>query len=169
MATKLSKAVAALVVAGASATAILNQFLDEKEGTALGAYLDGSRVWTICKGHTAGVKPGDRATREQCDRFFETDVGVAFAAIDRLVKVPMSEPQRAAVTSFCAFNIGPTKCSTSTFLRKLNAGDRVGACREIPRWIFDGGRDCRIRANNCFGQVERRAQEEELCLTGEPA
>ena len=66
------------------------------------------------------------------------------------------------LASFCPYNIGPAKCFPSTFYKKLNAGDRIGACAEIKRWIFDGGRDCRIKANNCAGQPVRRGQESEL-------
>lgn len=40
----------------------------------------------------------------------------------------------------------------------LNVGDRRGACAEIKRWVHDGGKDCNIRSNNCYGQIERRAQ-----------
>lgn len=155
----------AAIAAGASATAILSVFLEEKEGTALRAYLDGAKVWTICKGHTSGVRPGQLATPAQCESFFASDVGIAFNAIDTLVKVPLSEPARAGITSFCAYNIGPRKCGSSTFLRKLNAGNRRGACDEIPKWAFVGGFDCRTPGNKtCAGIPLRREQERELCL-----
>lgn len=49
---KLSAAVLGLVLAGASASAILDQFLDEKKGNSLNAYRDGSGIWTICRGAT---------------------------------------------------------------------------------------------------------------------
>lgn len=166
--SNLSKAVLALVAAGASATVILSQFLGEEEGTAYQSYLDGAKVWTICKGHTQGVKANQTATPEQCEKFFKTDVGVSFAAIDRLVKVPMSEPQRAGVTSFCTYNNSPTNCASSTFLRKLNAGDTLGACDEMRRWTFitvNGQKfDCRTPGNKlCGGIPPRREKERELC------
>lgn len=161
--TSLSKKVLALVAAGASASAISYQFLIEREGIKYRAYLDSSGVPTICVGHTDGVKLGDVATPAQCDAYFAEDVKQAERIIDRLVRVPMSEPERAAAISFCAFNIGQGKCQSSTYLRKLNAGDKTGACAEIRRWIFDRGQDCRIQGNNCYGQVTRRVQEQELC------
>lgn len=169
MASKLSKAVTAAVASGASAAAILALFLNEAEGLKLRAYQDGAKIWTICRGHTSGVKPGDLASREQCDAFFQSDVGEAFAATDRLVNVPMSEPQRAGVTSFCTYNIGPDACSKSTFLRKLNAGDRRGACNAILDWVYItvNGRkyDCRTPGNErCAGIPTRREAERELCL-----
>ncbi|MCW3436788.1 lysozyme [Escherichia coli] len=47
-----------------------------------------------------------------------------------------------------------------------NIGDRKGACEAIRWWIKDGGRDCRIRSNNCYGQVIRRDQESALTCWG---
>lgn len=60
----------------------------------------------------------------------------------------------------------PGKCFPSTFYRRINAGDRKGACEAIRWWIKDGGRDCRIRSNNCYGQVSRRDQESALACWG---
>ncbi|WP_425341464.1 glycoside hydrolase family protein [Escherichia coli] len=57
---------------------------------------------------------------------------------------------------------GGSKCFPSTFYKRINAGDRKGACEAIRWWIKDGGRDCRIRSNNCYGQVSRRDQESAL-------
>jgi lysozyme len=57
--TKLSAAVLGLVLAGAPASVILDQFLNEKEGNSLTAYKDGSGIWTICRGATrVDGKPG---------------------------------------------------------------------------------------------------------------
>lgn len=161
--TTLTKKIIALITGGAGAVAIATAFLGEKEGTRLQAYKDSSGIWTNCTGNTRGVYPGQVLTAAECERIDRENVAEAAVIVDRLVKVPMSEPQKAAVISFCAFNIGPSKCATSTFLRKLNAGDKLGACAEIRRWIFDRGRDCRERSNNCYGQVIRREQEQELC------
>lgn len=163
MATSLSKKVLALVMAGASAVTIATQFLSEKEGVRYESYQDAGGIWTACMGVTKGVKPHTRYTPQQCEQMDADAVNEAAQEVQRLVTVPLSEPERAAVISFCAFNIGPGKCSKSTFLRQLNAGDRAGACAQIKRWVFDGGRDCRERGNNCYGQVIRRRQESELC------
>jgi lysozyme len=162
--SRLSQAVLALVAAGASSAAIAHQFIGEQEGITLKAFRDGANVWTICRGHTEGVKPGDTATPEKCAAFFASDIGVAFANLDRVVKVDMSETMRAALASWFFHVGGGKKARESTLIRKTNAGDRQGACDELPRWVFSGGKDCRIKANNCGGIVERRAAERELCL-----
>jgi len=161
--SKLSKAVLSLIASGALAGPIAHQFLKEREGLRNNAYQDAGGVWTICYGHTGDVKPGDHKDDAQCSELLTQDIDKADAIVTALVHVPMSEPRRAAVISFCAYNLGPGKCETSTFLKKLNAGDNAGVCQEIQRWIKDGGKDCRIKSNKCYGQVDRRDMEAELC------
>ncbi|HCB3268722.1 TPA: lysozyme [Citrobacter amalonaticus] len=167
--TKLSAAVLGLVLAGAPASVILDQFLNEKEGNSLTAYRDGGGIWTICRGATMvdgkPVVQGMKLTQSKCDQVNAIERNKALAWVDRNIKVPLTEPQKAGIASFCPYNIGPGKCFPSTFYRKLNAGDRKGACAEIRRWIFDGGRDCRLtkgQKDGCYGQVDRRDQESAL-------
>ena len=168
--TKLSAAVLALVLGGATADKILDQFLDEKEGVRTIAYQDGRDIWTICRGltHIEGrpVTRGLKLSYSQCKRYDAVERDKAITWVKRNVTVPLSEPAIAGIASFCPYNIGPAKCFPSTFYKKLNAGDRTGACAEIKRWIFDGGKDCRIRSNNCHGQIERRDQESALLCWG---
>ncbi|AUO65663.1 lysozyme [Citrobacter freundii complex sp. CFNIH2] len=164
--TKLSAAVLGLVLASAPASVILDQFLNEKEGNSLMAYRDGSGIWTICRGATMvdgkPVVQGMKLTQEKCDQVNAIERDKALAWVERNIKVPLTEPQKAGIASFCPYNIGPGKCFPSTFYKRINAGDRKGACAEIRRWIFDGGKDCRIRSNNCYGQPPRRDQESAL-------
>lgn len=164
--TKLSAAVLALILGGATADKILDQFLDEKEGVRTIAYQDGRGIWSICRGLTRiegkPVTRGLKLSYSQCKRYDALERDKAIAWVRRNVRVPLSEPAIAGIASFCPYNIGPAKCFPSTFYKKLNADDRIGACAEIKRWIFDGGRDCRIKANNCAGQPVRRGQESEL-------
>ncbi|MDX7987637.1 lysozyme [Xenorhabdus sp. 12] len=171
--TKLSQWVLALVVGGATSSLILSQFLDEKEGNRMSAYQDAGGVWTICRGvtHVDGKKvhKGMQLTREQCDTLNRIEADKAIDWVRKNIHVPLTEPQIAGIASFCPYNIGPAKCFSSTFYRKLNAGDKQGACAEIKRWIYDGGRDCRKtrgQSNGCYGQVLRREQEAELVCWG---
>ncbi|EMK7037884.1 glycoside hydrolase family protein, partial [Salmonella enterica subsp. enterica] len=90
----------------------------------------------------------------------------ALAWVNKHVHIPLTEPQKAGIASFCPYNIGPGKCFPSTFYRKLNEGDRKGACAEIRRWVYDGGKDCHNRKNQCYGQVIRRDQESALACWG---
>lgn len=175
--SKLSAAVLSLIMAGASAPVIMGQFLDEKEGARLRSYQDGVKIWTACRGVThfngQAIRPNMVFTKQECADLDKTELFKALNELDEIVKVPLSEPARAGIASFCTYNLGGPKCRASTFIRLLNQGRpmRVRACAQIPLWIHDGGKDCRVRANQCFGQVERRDQEQELCniTTGEPA
>lgn len=167
---KLSAAVLSLVLAGAPASVILDQFLNEKEGNYLNAYLDGAGIWTICRGATLvdgkPVRKGMTLTQAKCDQVNAVERDKALAWVERNIHVSLTEPQKAGIASFCPYNIGPGKCFPSTFYRRINAGDRRGACEAIRWWIKDGGRDCRIRSNNCYGQVSRRDQESALTCWG---
>lgn len=117
-------------------------------------------VPTICRGHTDGVKLGMTATDRQCDEWFKQDMAIPFRALDRLVTVPMPETRRGALASFI-FNVGEGAFARSTLLKKLNAGDTVGACNEMMRWVNAGGKKLR-------GLVRRRDVERGICLL-EPA
>lgn len=72
--TKISAAVLGLVLAGAPASVILDQFLDEKEGNSLMAYRDGGGLWTICRGATMvdgkPVVQGMKLSAEKCARVY---------------------------------------------------------------------------------------------------
>lgn len=170
--TTLTAAVAALIAAGASTPVIYQQFLAEREGTRMVAYLDSANIWTICQGLTRiygrPVAKGDRLTRDECARLDAEEQARGLVEMARLVKpevwAGMSPAARAGTASFCVHNIGAGKCRQSTFLRLLNEGKRNEACAEITKWIRDGGKDCRDPAANCRGQVNRRQQEDELCL-----
>ncbi|EKH08028.1 lysozyme [Escherichia coli FRIK920] len=107
-----------------------------------------------------------KLSKEKCDRVNAIERDKALAWVGKNIRVPLTEPQKAGIASFCPYNIGPGKCFPSTFYRRINAGDRKGACEAIRWWIKDGGRDCRIRSNNCYGQVSRRDQESALACWG---
>ncbi|EHP5993201.1 glycoside hydrolase family protein [Escherichia coli] len=144
----LSAAVLALIAVGAPAPDILDQFLDEKEGNHTTAYRDGSGIWTICRGATMvdgkPVFPGMKLSKEKCDQVNAIERDKALAWVERNIKVPLTEPQKAGIASFCPYNIGPGKCFPSTFYKRLNAGDRKGACEAIRWWIKDGIRAAQI-------------------------
>ena len=115
------------------------------------------------------VVQGMKLTQAKCDRVNAIERDKALLWVDHNIKVPLTEPQKAGIASFCPYNIGPGKCLPSTFYKRLNAGDRKGACEAIRWWIKDGGRDCSLtkgQKNGCYGQVERRDQESALACWG---
>lgn len=142
----------------AGAVSIAAAVVSFYEGYEPTAYMDPVGIPTICYGHTATVRMGQTLSRSECAELLERDLGSAFATVDRRVRVDLPPPTRAALASF-VYNVGPGNFSRSTLLRKLNAGDLYGACHELSRWVYAGGRKLN-------GLVKRRATERELCLVG---
>tara|TARA_R110000765_G_scaffold244631_2_gene346850 strand:+ start:1718 stop:2179 length:462 start_codon:yes stop_codon:yes gene_type:complete len=127
------------------------------EGYRATAYLDPVGIPTICYGHTATAKMGQTKTQEECDELLRGDLGSAVNAVNaELPDAP--EMTKAAFASF-AYNVGNGAFRRSTLLRKAKAGDLVGACNELPRWVYAKGK-------KLAGLVNRREAERELCLEG---
>lgn len=113
-------------------------------------------VPTIGFGSTEGVKMGDAITVPQALDRLRRDITVAESAISRCVRVPLSQGELDAYTSL-AFNIGTNAFCRSTLVVKLNGGDYAGACEEIKRWVYAGGR-------LVPGLVARREKEYATCV-----
>jgi len=152
-----------LAAAGMGAAAMAAVFIQPLEGTKLEAYRDAVGVWTICTGHTGGVRPGDVATEAECDALFRSDLGRFLGAVDAAIRPEIPDASLAAFTSVC-FNLGLHGCRK--IIARVNAGRTRDACEAIPLYVYAGGRDCREPRSGCRGIVERRAAERELCLAG---
>lgn len=110
---------------------------------------------TIGFGTTEGVKPGDKITPPKALKRALDDVSKFEGAIRACVAVPLHQHEYDAFVSL-AYNIGPSAFCGSALVRKLNAGDYAGACAEISRWVYQGGRVLQ-------GLVNRRAHERAMC------
>lgn len=124
------------------------------EGLRLQSYQDSVGVWTIGYGHTKTAGPNQRISADEAHRLLIQDVIDHEAHIKRLVKVPLSQGEFDALSSW-VFNLGGGSLANSTLLRKLNAGDYAGAGNEIPRWNKAGGK---VLA----GLTRRRAAERKM-------
>jgi len=118
--------------------------LKEFEGCKLTAYQDSVGVWTIGYGWTQPVdgKPiraGMTINQETAERLLKTGLVSYESDVSRLVKVSLTQGQFDALVSF-TYNLGARSLSTSTLLRKLNAGDYAGAADEFLRWNKAGGK-----------------------------
>ncbi|MCE4058441.1 lysozyme [Pseudomonas sp. Au-Pse12] len=133
------------------------------EGCRLTAYQDGAGVWTICYGHTLGVKRGDVATVGQCMAWLQQDLQASISAVDKRLKPDVGWLCRVANVDW-VFQFGETRYRRSTLLARFNAGDRYGAPDEFLRWVYVDGKDCRLAASNCGGVVTRAQVRRELCL-----
>ncbi|WP_145553907.1 lysozyme [Yersinia bercovieri] len=154
----LMKKIYGVVAGGAMAIAIaLVGGSDGLEGREYMPYRDVVGVLTVCDGHTGkDIISSKRYSDAECDALLHKDLIPVFAAIDRIVNVPMSDFRKAALASF-GYNVGITAMTNSTMVKKLNRGDTSGACDELRRWIKAGGKIWK-------GLVNRREVERELCL-----
>jgi lysozyme len=112
-------------------------------------------VPTLGFGTTEGVKMGDTITPPQALARALTDVQKFEGALKRCVKVPLAQNEYDAYVEF-SYNVGSGAFCSSTLVKKLNAGDYEGACRELDRWVMFEGKPLP-------GLVKRRAQERALC------
>ncbi|EKP5434718.1 lysozyme [Salmonella enterica] len=151
-----------LLAGGASAVAIAAAMLgshDGLEGRRYVPYRDVAGVLTICDGHTGkDIIPGRRYNDAECDALLNKDLAQVAARIDPLINVSIPNSERAALYSF-AYNVGTGAFAKSTLLKKLNAGDHAGACNELKRWTYAGGKQWK-------GLMTRREIEREVCLWG---
>lgn len=142
--SKVSASILALSAAGLAGIQL-------HEGKSNTAYRDTGNVVTVCYGHTATAKMGQRLSDATCDYLLKQDVRHAEAAVKRRVTVPITQGQYDALVSF-TFNLGEKQLANSTLLRKLNAGDCFGAAAQFDRWVYDNGVIYK-------GLVKRRADE----------
>jgi lysozyme len=145
-----------LIAATAAVLAIAGGMLIKPfEGKENKTYLDPINIPTVCYGHTGrDVKLGQVRTDAECEALLQKDMQIALADVDRCTpNLPVNA--RAALTSF-AFNVGGEKYCASTLAKKAKAGDLRGACAELPRWIYAGGKPLN-------GLIKRRAAERAVC------
>ncbi|WP_417764674.1 lysozyme [Shewanella chilikensis] len=132
------------------------EIIKEFEGLRLEAYKCPADVWTIGYGHTRAVVPGDVITEKEAEDFLSEDVEDAEDAVNAYVDVKLNQNQFDALVSF-VYNLGAGNFRSSTLLRKLNAGDYLGAANEFKRWNKSGG----VTLN---GLVRRREAEANLFI-----
>ncbi|KKB86482.1 hypothetical protein VW29_02710 [Devosia limi DSM 17137] len=146
-------------------------FSKQWEGFRDKAYPDpGSRdgtPWTIGYGQTeingAPVKKGDTISEALAASLLQQRHDRLAARILGVVKVPLSPYQLAALVSF-ADNVGWGSSSvpgfsSSTLLKKLNAGDYEAVPGQLARWVNNDG-------SKMQGLVNRRAAEAGLWAKG---
>lgn len=113
-------------------------------------------VPTIGFGTTDSVKMGDTITVERALVKLLQDANKFERAVKRCAPVPMHNYEFAAFVSL-AYNIGEGAFCRSTLVKKLNAQDYDGACREILKWD-------RFKGKPLAGLTKRRQAEYQQCI-----
>lgn len=125
------------------------------EGRKYIPYRDVVGVLTVCDGHTGKDIVNKKYTDAECDALTKADLALVAKGVGPHIKVKLPETVLAAVYTF-TYNVGVSAFVTSTMLRELNAGDTIGACNELRRWIYADGVPWK-------GLINRRDVETTVC------
>ena len=126
------------------------------EALRLTPYRDVVGVWTDGWGNTKNVVPGQVVTPRKAAKDLSDHVANIRKELNKCVQVPLTQNQSDAFISF-AYNVGTGAFCRSTLVKKLNQKDYTGACNELTKWVYAGGKVLP-------GLVKRRNEERELCL-----
>lgn len=136
-------------------------FIGNSEGLNKGepskVYTDIVGVPTVCFGETNHIDVNHLYTMDDCkallvDSVLEVETQV-YSCLDN---INLTQGQYIAFLSL-AYNIGGGNFCHSTVVKKMKAGDTVGACNAIGKWVYAKGRKLK-------GLIARRQREMDLCL-----
>jgi len=118
------------------------ELLKNSEGFRDRVYIDVAGFPTIGYGHRL-LHPESfprGITETQASQLLLNDLREAEQAVQRLVKVPLTQGQFDALVDFC-FNLGQGRLAASTLLESLNAGQYADAAAELLRWDRAGAHE----------------------------
>lgn len=112
------------------------------EGFRSRVYRDVNRLTTIGYGHRLlHTETFPNGIDEPHARdLLALDVCASEKAVERLVKVPLTQGQFDALVDFC-FNLGAGRLAASSLLADLNAGKYDEAVRQLQLWDHAAGRE----------------------------
>ncbi|MDQ0140083.1 lysozyme [Cupriavidus necator] len=141
---------------GAGAAAMLLTAVPKFEGVVLRGYKDPIGIVTACAGHTKTAVLGRPYSPAECTALLDADLVEHADGVLACTPSLKGETYRLAAASSFAFNVGVSAYCRSTMARKFIEGDYGGACAEVSRWTYAGGRQLP-------GLVKRRAAERAMC------
>lgn len=129
------------------------EFLKTKEDLRLEKYYDSAGLPTIGYGHLikAGESVESPITLETAEQLLRDDLAPAVAAVNRAVKVHLTQNQFDALVSL-TYNIGVDAFKRSTLVKYINSDLKDKAIIEFMKWVNAGGR-------RVDGLIKRRYQE----------
>lgn len=150
-------------LAGGGGVALMDHLKQEEalgDGRGRLVYIDPVGVRTWCYGDTGPV-PNTPLNKAVCEAQLDRRVREICGPVAKAIKVPVYVHEMAAICSW-AYNVGTTNAINSTALRLLNAGKYELVPDALLAWKYARGRDCTIRANNCYGMWTRRLKEADM-------
>ena len=125
-------------------------------------YVGKGRPWTVCNGITGPkVNPNKYYTEAECKEM----EGVIYMQALSVAKANFKYWPEYNVFVRATFldtiwNVPSAITGDTTLMRKANSGDLVGACKELPRWVYGTKNGVKVRLT---GLVDRRDAGSELC------
>jgi lysozyme len=156
--TRLSQAVAggAIAIAG-----VLANWHESGGKVYHKPYLDPVGILTVCDGITGpDVIASKTYTDSECDALRSKHLAIAQAAVRRVIHVPLTVWQEAALIDF-AYNVGETKLTSSTMAAMFNARNYAGGCAQLNRWVKGMVKGQLVALG---GLVARRQDETDICV-----
>ena len=139
-------------------------FISGYEGFSASIYKDVAGLPTIGYGHL--IKSGESfgtLNKFAAKELLRKDVSIAVAAVNKYVKIPLSQNQFDALTSF-TFNVGSSALSNSSLLRNVNSLNSLSIASSFMMWN-------KARVNGVLSPVQgltnRRQAEANLYLNGD--
>ena len=116
--------------------------LKKSEGFRDRVYTDVAGFRTIGFGHrlTPGEAYPTGITQAEGEMILSRDLAIAESAVERLVKVPLTQGQFDALVDF-VFNLGAGRLASSTLLGYLNTGRFDEAAWQLLAWDHAGSRE----------------------------
>lgn len=115
----------------------LLKVLEEGKGFSSKSYICSAGKRTIGYGHV--ILPDDNIiepiTEDQAEDILEKDVMLAENAINKYVKIPLTQNQFDALVCF-VFNVGRTNFKTSTLLKFINEQLWDKIPKQFMRWVY---------------------------------
>ena len=151
MQQKNRQAVAALAISAAALVGIAN-FESYRQST----YKDSGGIPTLGYGETKGVVAGQTTTPERALQKLLESADEHSKGMNSCITVPLYQHEYDAYLSF-TYNVGVGAFCKSTLVKKLNAQDYVGACKELLKWDKVGNKQL-------MGLTRRRQAEYFTCI-----
>lgn len=109
------------------------------------------------------VQMGDTITPQKALARTMAHVAKDESGLRDCVKAPMTQGEWDILSKF-AYQYGVRATCKSSIVSNINAGKYAQACEVYRKYTYVAGRDCKVRANKCYGVVIRAEERYQSCM-----